>query len=144
MEVYTKSPEETAHQAGQYLKGLAPKQGTATVVGLSGDLGSGKTTFTQALARHLGVQETVTSPTFVIEKIYQLPNGQPFKHLIHIDAYRLSDGRELLNLGWAEIVSDPGNLILVEWSERVQDILPENSLEIQFQFIDEQTRLIKY
>ena len=95
----------------------------ATVIGLFGDLGSGKTTFTQALARELGVTEDVTSPTFVIEKIYFLKDNQKpaenslrltktnhsenippiFEKLIHIDAYRLESGAELANLGFAEM-----------------------------------------
>lgn len=116
-----------------------PSKNNAIVVGLYGDLGSGKTTFTKFIATHLGVEETVTSPTFVIEKIYKLDN-QKFKNLIHIDAYRLESGRELESLGWKEISSNPENLILIEWPERVKEILPENITEIYFKFIDEKTR----
>ena len=114
----------------------------ACVVGLSGDLGSGKTTFTQMAAKELGVIETVTSPTFVIEKIYPLDKlgAGKFKKLIHIDAYRLESGKELLSLGWQEIISDPKNLILIEWPERVADILPKDMKKLSFKFVDEERR----
>ena len=101
----------------------------ATVVGLYGDLGAGKTTFTQSIAKALGVNDTVTSPTFVIEKIYEL-EGQEFTHLIHIDAYRIENSSELLHLGWKEIISDKNNLILIEWPERVADIMPLRHIKI--------------
>lgn len=113
------------------------------VVGLSGDLGSGKTAFTQAVAKQLGIQDIVTSPTFIIEKIYKL-NNQQFDHLIHIDAYRLESGAELLHLGWNEIAANPKNIIFVEWPEKVVDILPKGITMIEFKFIDETTREINF
>jgi tRNA threonylcarbamoyladenosine biosynthesis protein TsaE len=135
------SLEETENKAREFITALAPLQNGATIVGLEGDLGSGKTTFTQAVARALGVTETVTSPTFVIEKIYKLEHKN-FTHLIHIDAYRLEKGEELLKLGWHEIATDPKNLILIEWPERVREILPADMKKISFTFIDEKTREI--
>lgn len=121
---------------------LKPKE-AAVVVGLVGELGAGKTTFVQALARVLGVEEHVTSPTFVIEKIYKLSN-QKFDHLIHIDAYRLGDGSELLSLGWKEIIEDEKNLILIEWPERVDGIIPTTAVTLLFEVVDEKTREITY
>ncbi len=110
MKYQTKNTEETRKIARTVLDILATtKKSKAVVVGLHGDLGSGKTTFTQCVARELGVLETVTSPTFVIEKIYTLKN-QAFDHLIHIDAYRLEKSEELLRLGWTEISANPKNL----------------------------------
>lgn len=115
----------------------------ALVVGLYSDLGSGKTAFTQAVAKCLGVKETVTSPTFVIEKIYKL-NNKNFEHLIHIDAYRLKSGDELLHLGWEEIAKNPKNIILIEWPEKVSEILPDNIKKIYFTFVSEGTREIEF
>lgn len=109
--------------AGEILTALSPESSRATVVTLSGDLGAGKTTLTQAVARKLGVQENVVSPTFVIMKAYKL-SGAKWKHLIHIDAYRLESEKEIEHLGWQELVADPGNLILVEWPERIEKVLP--------------------
>ena len=97
----------------------------ATVVGLYGELGSGKTTFMKFLAESLGVNETIQSPTFVIEKIYELVN-QSFQHLIHIDAYRIEKENEMINLGWQEIIADHKNLICIEWPERIAGIMPEH------------------
>ncbi len=125
MKYISKSIEETQKIAEEFLSKLSPFTHGATVVGLSGDLGAGKTAFTKCIAKALGVDDTVTSPTFVIEKIYEL-SGQKFTHLIHIDAYRLDRSEELLNLGWQKITEDKNNLILIEWPERVADIMPEH------------------
>lgn len=103
---------------------LTPKAEGATLVTLSGELGAGKTAFTKALASALGVIEPVTSPTFVLEKIYTLSNQQ-FEKLIHIDAYRLKEGRELESIGFDEAMKDRSNLIVLEWPERVERALPK-------------------
>jgi tRNA threonylcarbamoyladenosine biosynthesis protein TsaE len=121
----SKNLEETQKIAEKFVSKLAPKSGGATIVGLYGNLGAGKTAFTQCIARALGVEEKVSSPTFVIEKIYEL-TSQKFSHLIHIDAYRMDSSNELLHLGWKEILSNPQNLILIEWPERVIEIMPEH------------------
>ncbi|MEQ1561378.1 MAG: tRNA (adenosine(37)-N6)-threonylcarbamoyltransferase complex ATPase subunit type 1 TsaE [Nitrospira sp.] len=125
MKYYSNNLEETGKIAKDFASTLVGFTDRATVVGLSGNLGAGKTTFTQALAKAFGVTETVNSPTFVIEKIYDLEN-QKFEKLIHIDAYRLESSSELLHLGWKEIISDPKNIILIEWPEKVADIMPEH------------------
>jgi tRNA threonylcarbamoyladenosine biosynthesis protein TsaE len=125
MKYISNSIEETQKIADDFIKNISPKTDFAFVVGLSGNLGAGKTAFTKCIAKSLGVEETVTSPTFVIEKIYELQN-QKFSHLIHIDAYRLESGEELQNLGWQRIISDPKNLILIEWPEKVSSVVPEH------------------
>ena len=137
----SKSLSETQKIAHDFLGGLKPNASQATVVGLVGDLGSGKTSFTQSVAEQLGVKDNITSPTFVIQKIYELKN-QSFKHLIHIDCYRLDSAAEMAKLGWREIVADPSNLILVEWPEKIADILPSGMIKVDFRFVDEQTREI--
>ncbi|MBI5644656.1 tRNA (adenosine(37)-N6)-threonylcarbamoyltransferase complex ATPase subunit type 1 TsaE [Candidatus Kaiserbacteria bacterium] len=117
----------------------------ARVVALSGDLGSGKTNFAQGVAEALGVTETVASPTFVIEKIYPLPmmdlRNPSFSRLVHIDAYRLESPAELEKLGWHELVRDPRNLILIEWPEKVANLLPEDAIQVRFD-IDGDGRII--
>jgi tRNA threonylcarbamoyladenosine biosynthesis protein TsaE len=112
-------------------------------VALSGELGAGKTTFTQAAAAHFGITESVTSPTFVIEKVYPIESG-PFQRLIHIDAYRLKGEQELAVLGWGEIAKDSENLILIEWPERVPGLIPESAYRVTLEFVDEGTRRISY
>jgi len=131
----------TENIAQTFVKKLAPNSAGAFVVGLYGDLGSGKTTFVQATARALGVRQNVTSPTFVIMKSYSL-NAKRYSVLIHIDAYRLNSGKELEALGWKEIIHNPNNIIFLEWPERVSEILPRSIRKINFTFIDENTREI--
>lgn len=121
--------------------GLEPKRDLATVVTLSGVLGAGKTTFTQGVARALGVEEVVTSPTFVLEKIYKLENRK-FSHLVHIDAYRLSGVHELEVLGWKELLADRGNLVLLEWPEMVEGAIPKDAIRITFE-IQGERRILK-
>lgn len=125
MKFTSNSPEETQEIANNFVLTLSPKSDTATVVGLYGNLGAGKTAFTKCVAKVLEVDDSITSPTFVIEKIYELKNKN-FTHLIHIDAYRLEKSEELLHLGWKEIIADPRNLILIEWPENVAEIMPEH------------------
>lgn len=157
------SSEEMKNFAKGFVLGLKPKKDKATIVGLYGELGSGKTNFTQAVAEELGVAETVVSPTFVIMKVYEIrdkrqeireKNSQTnhisnlishissFKHLIHIDAYRLEKSSELLHLGWGSIIDNPENLVLIEWPEKVADIMPEHT-KIYFTHISEYERGIE-
>ncbi len=131
---------EASHFAGE----LVPLGHGATLVILSGELGAGKTAFTKAVARALGIEEIVTSPTFVLEKVYLLPENQPFKRLIHIDAYRLEKGADLAPLGFHELMKDSGNLILFEWPERVVDGLPAPTLRVSFVAHSDGSRTISY
>lgn len=115
----------------------------ALVIGLYGDLGSGKTTFMQFFGASLGIKEKILSPTFVIEKIYKIEHPD-FDHLIHIDAYRLESPEEMSHLGWAEILNNPRNIICVEWADRIESILPTNTVKIQFSHHGEESRLISF
>jgi len=137
MKVPASDSYDTARTAAGFASALRPTLGHATLVTLSGELGAGKTTFAQAVAKAFGVQETVTSPTFVIEKIYQLEN-QKFARLIHIDAYRLKSAQELDALGWRELLADSGNLIMLEWPERVAEVMPEDAAKISFEINGEE------
>lgn len=124
------SLEETSKIAGEWLGQLEVaynKEKGAVIVGFSGHLGAGKTAFAQAVARHLGVEEDVTSPTFVIMKIYPLQN-KSWKNLVHIDAYRLESGREIEALKFEQYASDPGNLIIIEWPENIKEALTDCSM----------------
>ena len=127
---------ETQRKASEILRSLVPRPDAATIVALSGELGAGKTTFVQAMARALGVEDAVTSPTFVLEKVYEL-QGQAFERLIHIDAYRLKGARELEALGWQELIATPGNLIVLEWPERVAGLIPNDAIRIRFDIVDD-------
>ncbi|MFA6340613.1 MAG: tRNA (adenosine(37)-N6)-threonylcarbamoyltransferase complex ATPase subunit type 1 TsaE [Candidatus Paceibacterota bacterium] len=136
----SKSLKETENIAKDFIKNIKSSKG-ALVVGLYGDLGSAKTTFTQFVAKTLGIKEDITSPTFVIEKIYDIKH-KDLKRFIHIDAYRLNSAKELSVLGWQTTVSDPTNIVFIEWPERVVDILPKDHIKINFKFISENEREI--
>lgn len=139
----TKSLEETQKLASDWVKSLDTSRDEALVVGLYGNLGAGKTTFTQAVARELGVADIVNSPTFVIEKIYDTEHPH-FARLVHIDAYRLESAAELAVLQFEQLVANKNNLILIEWPENVKEIIPEGHTRIHFTFIDETTRQIDF
>lgn len=99
------------------------------VIALSGDLGAGKTTFVQELAKELGVIEPVTSPTFVIMKRYETTDAD-FQLLIHIDAYRLEDASELSVLGFDDVLAESKALICIEWPERVAALMPADAIQL--------------
>src|SRR3989344_1337333 len=159
MEVITKSAKETQNLAGLMAKELLnwpePRSGAAAVV-LRGDLGAGKTTFTQGFAKGLGVKESIKSPTFVILKQYKLPRHRPesagfkfqvssFKFFYHIDCYRLKNAQDARLLGLTEILKNPANLVLVEWPERIKNILSKKQIiAIKFSHIDETSRKISF
>lgn len=97
---------------------------------LHGDLGAGKTTATQVIARELGITEIVNSPTFVIKKIYQT-NFQIFKTLIHMDAYRLTSEDNLDIFDLEKDFSAPNTLITIEWPEMIEKIIPSNAFHVK-------------
>lgn len=125
------------------LKTLPPSE-YASVIALQGDLGAGKTAFTKALAHVLGVLEHVTSPTFVIMKSYAVPHHERFDTLTHIDAYRIEDSDELRVLGFIELLQDPKRLIVIEWPERIGELIPQSALTVQISITDTTARRISY
>lgn len=129
--------EAMMQSAAEFVSGISPRRGHATVVVLSGGLGAGKTTFVQGIAKALGVEETITSPTFVLEKIYKL-DEQKFTHLVHVDAYRLKGAHELELLAWNELLQDNGNLIMLEWPERVVEAIPADAIRIKFDIANDE------
>ena len=138
------SLEETAELAKHFVD-FVSQNPIHSVFGFSGDLGSGKTAFTQCVARELGITGHITSPTFVIQKKYPIDrDGFPFKTLIHIDAYRLENGKELLTLDFKHEFEDSSNLILIEWPEKVADVLPAETPILNFSFISEHVRSVEF
>lgn len=131
----TNSLEETQEIAFKLAEKLSKKKGPI-VIALKGELGGGKTSFTQGFAKGLGIKEKVNSPTFNIFKVY--------KNLYHFDCYRIEDPKEILDLGFEKIISNPKNIILIEWAERIKKILPKETIWINFKFIDENKREITY
>jgi tRNA threonylcarbamoyladenosine biosynthesis protein TsaE len=116
-------------------------ENAAAVIALSGDLGAGKTTLSQEIGRTLGVAEQMVSPTFVILKRYGTTHTR-WHTLIHIDAYRLEQDRELYTLGWEDILRDPHTLVLIEWPEKVPGCIPEQALSVHLSHEGESTRRV--
>ena len=142
MEKVLRTLEELEEEARSFARGLRPCAREAVLVTLSGELGAGKTSFVKAVAKELGISEIVNSPTFVIEKVYPLPAGDRFKRLVHLDAYRLEHSEELAPLGLSEILQDAGNLVLLEWPERVQGALPQPSVQLSLVCKPDGSRLL--
>ncbi|MDP3901708.1 MAG: tRNA (adenosine(37)-N6)-threonylcarbamoyltransferase complex ATPase subunit type 1 TsaE [bacterium] len=103
----------------------------ATVIGLIGDLGAGKTTFIQGFAKALGVKQRLISPTFLIMRSYAL-DAADYALLYHIDTYRLRKPAELLSLGFKTILKDSKNIIIIEWADKIKKFLPKNTYWITF------------
>ncbi len=131
--ITTVSPEETeafAMNIGQRLQG-------GEVIELIADLGGGKTTFTRGLARGAGSSDAVSSPTFTVSKVYETPKFE----IHHFDFYRLNDpGLNAHEL--EDLVGDPSAVVVVEWADGAQHVLPENRLAIRLSAVDDSVREI--
>ena len=124
-QITTKTAQETA-EVGEKLAHLAPH-----ILCLFGDLGSGKTTFTQGFAKGLGITTRLLSPTFIIVRRYNIPSSE--KKLYHVDLYRLNTVDQMEELGLEEIFTDPASVVVIEWAERLGDLLPEHRVDVRFE-----------
>ena len=130
------SVEETWGLARQFATELKP----GDVVCLEGDLGAGKTTFTQGLAAALGVDGRVTSPTFCLVQEHR--SGSTF--LVHMDLYRLHDEDDVLAIGWEDYLSE-GAILVVEWPERAGSLIPPTAKHIVFTHLEgEENRRLEF
>ncbi len=137
--IITNSEKETL----DFAKSIGQKLKTKTIFALEGDLGAGKTTFTKGLARGLGVKKTVTSPTFVLMKVYPVRQNKYIKELCHIDAYRLKSTIDLEAIGALEYFQKPGTVTVIEWSEKIKKLLPKRIKAIKFKHQEEDKRQIE-
>lgn len=112
--------------------------GTEKVFIFEGDMGAGKTTFIKTFCATLGVSDVVSSPTYSIVNEYESPKGPVF----HFDFYRIKDIREAYDLGYEEYFYG-GGICLIEWPERVEELLPENYIKVEINVVDENRRLFK-
>ncbi len=128
--IFTKSAEQTQN-LGEKIAGDLKSGG---LICLYGDLGSGKTTFVQGLARGLGIKKRILSPTFLIVREY--PN------FYHLDLYRLQKSQEIVDLGFKEMMENPQNVVVIEWAEKAKDLLPQKRIEINFEIVNENERKI--
>jgi tRNA threonylcarbamoyladenosine biosynthesis protein TsaE len=130
IEVTTSSPEETRALG----TAIAPLLAPGDVVSLTGDLGAGKTTLVQGLARGLGVDQPVLSPTFTLVRQYEGAH-----RVYHLDIYRLERVQDVFDLGFDELLDGRG-VVLVEWGDAIDTLLPEDVLEIELSIEDDDDR----
>jgi tRNA threonylcarbamoyladenosine biosynthesis protein TsaE len=157
-DIFTTTDSSQTRKMGEILAGEL--QG-GEIICLTGELGSGKTTFAQGLLKGLGARGPYTSPTFVVikeyktkfsnkskisklikQKKYKIPDTKyQILNIYHIDAYRV-DAKDVLDLGWEEIISSKNNIVIVEWAERIKRIIPESAAWLKFEYLGDDERKI--
>jgi tRNA threonylcarbamoyladenosine biosynthesis protein TsaE len=126
-------------------KAFAKDVKSGSVVALVGDLGAGKTVFAKAFAKELGVKEEVISPTFNIIKTYQIKgNKKNDRVFCHVDAYRLNSYQELLKIGIEEYLNDDSTIVLIEWADKVKEILPKDTYIIRIEHKEDTKRVFSF
>lgn len=134
------SDQETKKIAADFIQSLQNKD-QSVVIALHGDLGAGKTTFTQGLAEGLGITDKVLSPTFIVMRQHPVPNSS--KTLYHLDLYRLNEQQSLEELGVADLFSDPEAIVVIEWPEKLADSLPPHTTYITLETLSPEERKIE-
>lgn len=141
METITHSPRETQK--------LGQKIGSSLVGGevlaLTGELGGGKTTFIQGLAKGLGINQRIISPTFILMRQYEIPKRETKKlNFYHLDLYRFEKNveQEVKNLGLGDIWTKQGNIVVIEWAEKIKDMVPESATWVTFEHLGNDKRKI--
>ena len=139
MEIFAQTPRDTVELAQSIAKKLLPHD----VIALTGDLGSGKTFFTSALANALGIKKRVQSPTFVLVREY-FDQSVPYdiKKIYHIDLYRLENEPEVVDLDLESFFEDEKAITVIEWPEIAKTLLPPQTIHIKFEQISENERKI--
>ena len=149
MQKITNSEKETF----EFAKTFAKKLKGGEVIGLIGELGAGKTIFTKGMAAGLGIKKNITSPTFVLMKIYQIPNPpgraphsgagkSQISNICHIDAYRIKNARDITAIGAEEYFNRPDTVTIVEWADNIKKILPKKTKFVNIKNQDYNTRSI--
>jgi len=130
MKVITLSEKQTLDLSKKIAKEL---KGGETIA-LIGELGAGKTIFTKGIANGLGIKKIITSPTFVLMKVYPINlNNNKIKTLCHIDAYRLNSGKDLIDIGINDYLGQKNTITIIEWADQVEDILPINTIFVKIE-----------
>ncbi len=134
--ITTHSAEETREAGKNFAKTLKP----GTLVCFLGDLGAGKTTFIQGMLEGLGAEKPYVSPTFILMKQYDLFSGN-IKRIYHADAYRLG-AKEFREIGFEEWIADSEGITLLEWPNRIAELLPEQYMTVKIESVSEMERRI--
>ncbi len=136
----TKNAKETQRLG----KILAAELRGGEIISLIGDLGGGKTTFTQGVAEGLGIKEPIVSPTFVILKKFAVKINN-IKWLYHFDLYRITDEQELLDLGFYEIIKSPENIVIIEWAQKAKQFIPaQKNIRVEFKYLGKESRQLTF
>lgn len=143
MEFITKSPEETKRAGQEFADSLIEGSRKFVTVGLIGDLGAGKTTFVQGFSQGLGIKRVI-SPTFILMRNYEIPKSKKFSNFYHVDLYRLEGNiqDEVKNIGLLDIIRKEGNIVFIEWAEKISGLLPKNAYRMEFEIVGETERKI--
>ena len=136
-QVFTTNDSKETQDLG---KTFAEKLKTGGIIALYGNLGSGKTTFVQGLAKGLGIKQKIISPTFIIVRKYELGD----RNFYHIDLYRIGNEEDVLGLGLEDILSDRSNIIAIEWPEKIEKFLPKKRVNLFFKYLEEDKRRITH
>lgn len=136
--IITKNNLETFELGSEFATRLKP----GDVLLLFGNLGAGKTTFVQGLAKGLGIKDRILSPTFVLQRSHAVSFGN-IKNLNHIDLYRIEKSTEIESLGLTEVVEEENSVTIIEWADRLTDFKPKAGYKIRFEYLDENRREIK-
>ncbi|TSC88987.1 MAG: UPF0079 ATP-binding protein [Microgenomates group bacterium Gr01-1014_5] len=142
-QIFTQSAEETKKIGRDFANRLKGHNGI--VLALVGDLGSGKTTFVQGLAEGLGIKEKIISPTFILQRQYEIPkNKSQITNFYHIDLYRLEGNieDEITKIGLKDTWGKPENITVIEWADKSRESIPASAIWITFEQIDETRRKI--
>ena len=136
-EIIINSLQDLDRAAGEFLEEI----GDNKIIALYAPMGAGKTTFTTALCKRLGVvEDAVSSPTFAIVNEYRTASGEP---MYHFDFYRIAKLQEAVDIGFFDYI-DSGDLCIMEWPENIEDILPEETLRVSIKVLPDESRVISW
>jgi tRNA threonylcarbamoyladenosine biosynthesis protein TsaE len=136
-----KETEKLGKEFAHYCLTSNIQNSKSIIISLEGELGSGKTTFTKGFAKGLGIKENIKSPTFILMRKYPISNFK-FLNFYHFDCYRIEDPKEVLDLGFQEIIQDSQNIVVIEWGNKIKKFLPKNYIQIKFEYLDKDKRKI--
>jgi tRNA threonylcarbamoyladenosine biosynthesis protein TsaE len=139
MLIETHSPEETQEFAAQ----LAKKLNGGDLLALEGDLGAGKTTFIQGLAKAFKIENSVTSPTFIGLQVYPVKDHPSIKQFCHVDAYRFTSGDDAYSVGLEDYINQSDTLVAIEWPENLFGMQANFTYRLKFKHSDETSRQIE-